>query len=45
MKTIHIDDETHDRLRIKSIHEKKKLGVLANELLSNSLTPTTFKGK
>jgi len=42
MKTLNITDEVHDQLRIKAIHQKKKLGELANEILSSNIdSPTT----
>jgi hypothetical protein len=44
MKTVHILDDIHMKLRIKSIHENKTLVEITNEILSSHLnTPTTSK--
>lgn len=37
MKSIHIREDVHTALRMKSIHTKKNLQDLANEILSEYL--------
>jgi len=41
MKTVHIFDEVHSALRIKSIHSNKTLAEVTNEILSLHLESLT----
>ena len=45
MKHIVIDEELHTALRLKSIHTKKTLQEVANEILSQHLHTQPTQGK
>jgi len=47
MKSIHIREDIHTALRMKSIHTNKNLQDLVNELLTDALytNTTTTQGK
>ena len=45
MKTIHIPDTLHKSLRLKAIHQNKKLNEVVNEILSSHFNKTTTSTK
>ena len=48
MPVLHVSNDLHAQLKLRAIHHGKKLGDLANEIITDALyqnTPTTHQGK